>query len=388
MQDFYYSIPTKIYFGKDAVNHLTDCVKECGSKALLVYGKGSIKKNGLYDRITGMLSDAEIAYEELSGVDANPRITTVRDGVEICKTQGIDVVIPIGGGSTIDCAKAVAAGACYDGDAWELIEDNSRVKKALPIIAVPTMAATGSEMDYFSVITNQEKKLKKEIANENLYPMYALLDPQLTFSVSPYQTACGTVDMFSHIMEVYFAPIPRTEIQDRIMEGLMKTMVQEGPKALKNPSDYDARANLLWASEWAINGFICSGKLGPWPAHAIEHQLSAWYDVTHGHGLAVVIPELLRHILNEKSAPTIATYGVNVFGITMGNDIVETAERAIDKTEEFFKSLGLGLKLKDLGITSEEHFDKMAEVALTDGLDGCLVNLTKEDIIDIYKSCE
>ena len=388
MQDFYYSIPTKIYFGKDAVNHLTDCVKECGSKALLVYGKGSIKKNGLYDRITGMLSDAEIAYEELSGVDANPRITTVRDGVEICKTQGIDVVIPIGGGSTIDCAKAVAAGACYDGDAWELIEDNSRVKKALPIIAVPTMAATGSEMDYFSVITNQEKKLKKEIANENLYPVYALLDPQLTFSVSPYQTACGTVDMFSHIMEVYFAPIPRTEIQDRIMEGLMKTMVQEGPKALKNPSDYDARANLLWASEWAINGFICSGKLGPWPAHAIEHQLSAWYDVTHGHGLAVVIPELLRHILNEKSAPTIATYGVNVFGITMGNDIVETSERAIDKTEEFFKSLGLGLKLKDLGITSEEHFDKMAEVALTDGLDGCLVNLTKEDIIDIYKSCE
>ena len=168
----------------------------------------------------------------------------------------------------------------------------------------------------------------------------------------------------------------------------MKTMVQEGPKALKNPSDYDARANLLWASEWAINGFICSGKLGPWPAHAIEHQLSAWYDVTHGHGLAVVIPELLRHILNEKSAPTIAAYGVNVFGITMGNDIVETAERAIDKTEEFFKSLGLGLKLKDLGITSEEHFDKMAEVALTDGLDGCLVNLTKEDIIDIYKSCE
>lgn len=388
MQDFYYSIPTKIYFGKDAVNHLTDCVKECGSKALLVYGKGSIKKNGLYDIITGMLSDAEIAYEELSGVDANPRITTVRDGVEICKTQGIDVVIPIGGGSTIDCAKAVAAGACYDGDAWELIEDNSRVKKALPIIAVPTMAATGSEMDYFSVITNQEKKLKKEIANENLYPVYALLDPQLTFSVSPYQTACGTVDMFSHIMEVYFAPIPRTEIQDRIMEGLMKTMVQEGPKALKNPSDYDARANLLWASEWAINGFICSGKLGPWPAHAIEHQLSAWYDVTHGHGLAVVIPELLRHILNEKSAPTIATYGVNVFGITMGNDIVETSERAIDKTEEFFKSLGLGLKLKDLGITSEEHFDKMAEVALTDGLDGCLVNLTKEDIIDIYKSCE
>lgn len=388
MQDFYYSIPTKIYFGKDAVNHLTDCVKECGSKALLVYGKGSIKKNGLYDRITGMLSDAEIAYEELSGVDANPRITTVRDGVEICKTQGIDVVIPIGGGSTIDCAKAVAAGACYDGDAWELIEDNSRVKKALPIIAVPTMAATGSEMDYFSVITNQEKKLKKEIANENLYPVYALLDPQLTFSLSPYQTACGTVDMFSHIMEVYFAPIPGTEIQDRIMEGLMKTMVQEGPKALKNPSDYDARANLLWASEWAINGFICSGKLGPWPAHAIEHQLSAWYDVTHGHGLAVVIPELLRHILNEKSAPTIATYGVNVFGITMGNDIVETAERAIDKTEEFFKSLGLGLKLKDLGITSEEHFDKMAEVALTDGLDGCLVNLTKEDIIDIYKSCE
>ena len=388
MQDFYYSIPTKIYFGKDAVNHLTDCVKECGSKALLVYGKGSIKKNGLYDIITGMLSDAEIAYEELSGVDANPRITTVRDGVEICKTQGIDVVIPIGGGSTIDCAKAVAAGACYDGDAWELIEDNSRVKKALPIIAVPTMAATGSEMDYFSVITNQEKKLKKEIANENLYPVYALLDPQLTFSVSPYQTACGTVDMFSHIMEVYFAPIPGTEIQDRIMEGLMKTMVQEGPKALKNPSDYDARANLLWASEWAINGFICSGKLGPWPAHAIEHQLSAWYDVTHGHGLAVVIPELLRHILNEKSAPTIAAYGVNVFGITMGNDIVETAERAIDKTEEFFKSLGLGLKLKDLGITSEEHFDKMAEVALTDGLDGCLVNLTKEDIIDIYKSCE
>lgn len=388
MQNFYYSIPTKIHFGKDALDYLPECASECGTNALLVYGKGSIKKNGLYDKVISLLDKGGIKYKELPGVDANPRITTVREGVKICRENDIDLIIPIGGGSTIDCAKAVAAGACYEGDAWELIEDNSRVTKALPIIAIPTMAATGSEMDYFSVITNEEKKLKKEIENYNIYPVYALLDPQLTYSVSAYQTACGTVDMFSHIMEVYFAPIPGTEFQDRIMEGLMRTMVQEGPKAIENPEDYDARANLMWASEWAINGFICAGKLGPWPAHAIEHQLSAWYDVTHGHGLAVVIPALLRHILNEKSAPVIAAYGVNVFGIIMGNDIMETAERAIVKTEEFFKSLGLGLKLKDLGIDSEEHFDKMAEVALTDGLDGCLVDLSKEDIVEIYKACE
>ena len=408
MENFFYSIPTKVYFGTDAVSSLPECVKEFGTRALLVYGGGSIKRNGLYDKVVALLGEHGISFAELSGVEPNPRLTTVKKGVALCRERETEVIIPIGGGSTIDCAKAIAAAAAYDGDPWDLVEDPEKIEQVLPIIAIPTAAATGSEMDPYSVITNEERKLKRDLECQNLYPAYALLDPQNTYTVPSYQTAAGTVDIFSHVLEVYFSPVDETYMQDRMMEALMRTCITYGPIACKEPEDYEARANLFWASEWAINGFIACGKPGPWPAHSIEHQLSAQYDVTHGHGLAVIIPVLMEHILNKecpdlkaksltvddkqpdrnkKCRKRLASYGIHVFGISPDLPEMEIAQTAIAKTKQFFRSMGLGLSMKDLGIEETNRFAEMAEIAASEGLLECLVPLETEDIIQIYRKC-
>ena len=387
MEKFYYSIPTKVHFGKDAVTHLPECVKEYGNKVLLVYGGGSVKKNGLYDKVTALLKEHHLSYAELSGVEPNPRLSTVKRGAELCRNYGAKVIIPIGGGSTIDCAKAVAAAALYEGEPWDLVEDSEKIGDVLPIIAIPTAAATGSEMDPYSVITNDELKLKRDLESEDLYPAYALLDPENTFTVPVYQTAAGTTDILAHVLEVYFSPAEGTFMQDRMMEALMKTCIKFGPIACKEPDNYEARANLLWASEWAINGFIACGKPGPWPAHSIEHQLSAQYDVVHGHGLAVVIPALMEYILNEKCLERFVTYGVHVFDISKALPEMEIARKAIEKTKQFFTDMGLSLTLRSLGIEEKKRFETMAEIAASEGLEECLIPLKKEDIINIYEMC-
>lgn len=270
MENFFYNIPTKVSFGKGAIDDLPGYISEYGDSVLLVYGGGSIKRTGLYDRIIKLLDCSHISHIELSGVEPNPRLTTVKKGVKLCAENDVKVILPVGGGSTIDCSKAIAAGACYDGDPWELVGNSEKIKKAVPIIAVATMAATGSEMDPFAVITNEETKQKKDIASDLLYPAYAILDPEYTFSVPAYQTAAGVADIMNHIFEVYFADNGDTYMQDRMMEALLKTLIKYGPVAVSEPDNYDARANILWASEWAINGFIACGKDGPWPAHSIE----------------------------------------------------------------------------------------------------------------------
>lgn len=387
MQNFYYSIPTKIHFGTDAIDYLPECIKEYGNKVLLVYGGGSIKKNGLYDKVTDLLKEHHLSYAELSGVEPNPRLSTVKRGAELCKNYGAKVIIPIGGGSTIDCSKAIAAAVAYEGDPWDLVEDSEKIGEVLPIIAIPTVAATGSEMDPYSVITNDELKLKRDLESDALYPAYALLDPQNTFTVPAYQTAAGTADILAHVLEVYFSLVEGTFMQDRMMEALMKTCITFGPIACKEPENYEARANLLWASEWAINGFFACGKPGPWPAHSIEHQLSAQYNVTHGHGLAVVIPALMEYILNEKSLERFVTYGIHVFDIPSDLSEVEIAHKAIEKTKQFFTDMGLGLTLRSLGIEGKERFETMAEIAASEGLEECLIPLDKTDILNIYEMC-
>ena len=386
MQNFYYSIPTKVAFGKGEIQKLPQFVKELGDKVLIVYGGGSIKRNGLFDTVTSLLNENHISYWELSGVDPNPRITTVEEGVKICREHDINVILPIGGGSTIDCAKAVAAAVFYDGSAWDIILDNSLVKNTLPIVTVLTLAATGSEMDYFSVITNEETNDKMDIAHELLYPAYSIMDPEYTYTVPQYQTASGTADIMSHIFEIYFCEAGDTYMQDRIMEGLLKTCIKYGPIACKEPDNYDARANLMWTSSWAINGFITSGKPSSWPCHAMEHQLSAYYDVTHGHGLAVLTPALMRYILSDKTVDKFATYGINVFGIDSSKDKYEIANEAIHATENVFKEMGLTLTLKELGIPDKENFEIMAKKAAVNQ-EYAWVPLTAADIINIYDSC-
>lgn len=386
MYNFAFHVPTTIHFGKGQISHLAD-LAAYGKKVLLCYGGGSIKRNGIYDQATKILSDAGLEVFELSGVEPNPRIQTVRHGVDLCRKESIDMVLAIGGGSTIDCAKVVAAGAKYDGDAWDLVIHPELIKAALPIFSVLTLAATGSEMDAFAVISDMTKNEKWGTAAECLKPTMSVLDPTYTFSVPARQTAAGTADMMSHTFENYFSMDDGAYVQKRMAEALLKTMIHYGPIALEKPDDYDARANLMWAASHAINGLVGEGCAPAWCVHPMEHELSAFYDITHGEGLAILTPAWMEHVLSEKTEKQFATYGRNVWGLT-GTDDAPVAREAIARTRQFFtETMHMPATLHEVGITDEEHFDAMAQKA-ADGSKGSFVPLTKEDIVEIYRAAK
>ncbi len=382
MNNFTYSIPTKVHFGKGQIAHL-DELKDSGNKVLLVYGGGSIKRAGIYDRALEILQEAGLTVLELSGVEPNPRIESVRKGVEICKKEKIDMILSIGGGSVIDCGKVIAAGACSEEDPWELVLHPEKIKAALPLYCVLTLAATGSEMDGAAVISDLEKQEKWVTASESMKPVMAVMDPEYTFSVSRKQTAAGTADIISHIFENYFTNVKAADVQARFAEGLLKTCFHYGPVALKNPEDYDARANLMWASSMAINGLIQYGAEVAWCVHPMEHELSAFYDITHGEGLAILTPHWMEFALNENTADKFADYGRNVWGI-QAEDNMEISREAIRRTKEFFKEMGLPATLTEVGI-DRTYFDIMAEKAEA-GCQGSFVELKKEDIISIFEN--
>lgn len=382
MNNFTYSIPTKVHFGKGQIAHL-DELKDSGNKVLLVYGGGSIKRAGIYDRALEILQEAGLTVLELSGVEPNPRIESVRKGVEICKKEKIDMILSIGGGSVIDCGKVIAAGACSEEDPWELVLHPEKIKAALPLYCVLTLAATGSEMDGAAVISDLEKQEKWVTASEYMKPVMAVMDPEYTFSVSRKQTAAGTADIISHIFENYFTNVKAADVQARFAEGLLKTCFHYGPVALKNPEDYDARANLMWASSMAINGLIQYGAEVAWCVHPMEHELSAFYDITHGEGLAILTPHWMEFALNENTADKFADYGRNVWGI-QAEDNMEISREAIRRTKEFFKEMGLPATLTEVGI-DRTYFDIMAEKAEA-GCQGSFVELKKEDIISIFEN--
>ena len=317
MNNFKYSIPTTIYFGKDQLGHLSE-LKERGSKVLLVYGGGSIKRSGLYDAAMKVLQEAGLTVTELSGVEPNPRIESVRKGVELCKADAIEMVLAIGGGSVIDCAKVVAAGACYEGDAWDLVLDGSKIKAALPVYSVLTLSATGSEMDEFAVISDMTKNEKWGTGSPLVKPVMSILDPTYTYSVSKKQTAAGTADMMSHTFENYFTNVKGATLQGHLCEAVLKTCIQYGPIALNDPENYEARANLMWAGSLAINGLLSDGAEVAWCVHPMEHELSAFYDITHGQGLAILTPVWMRFVLKKDPSKTaqLAAYGRNVWGLT------------------------------------------------------------------------
>lgn len=383
MQAFTYHIPTKIHFGKGQLVHLTE-LSESGHSVLLVYGGGSIKKSGLYEEVMQLLHQAGLQVTELSGVEPNPRIESVRAGVACCKEQKLDMVLAIGGGSVIDCAKVIAAGACYDGDPWDLVIDPGTIQTALPIYSVLTLAATGSEMDSFAVISDLSKHEKWGTSAECMKPKMSILDPTYTYSVSKKQTAAGTADMMSHIFENYFTNVPGAAVQARFAEGLLKTCVQYGPIALQHPDNYEARANLMWTSSMAINGLLSDGAEVGWCVHPMEHELSAFYDITHGEGLAILTPHWMDFALSEATAAKFAAYGRAVFGITETEDW-KAAKAAIAETRAFFRTMQLPETLREVGICEETHFEEMAEKAAA-GCVGCYVPLTKEDIIGIFRA--
>lgn len=388
MENFIYNIPTKVAFGKGQISMLPEFIKEYGKKVLLLYGGGRIKKNGIYDKAVSLLKENDIEYFELPGVEPNPQIATVRKGVEICKKEGIEVLIPIGGGSTIDCAKAVAAGAFYDGDPWDIVKDNSLLTDALPIVAVLTIAATGSEMDSSSVISNEAEKDKTEINDERLFPKASILDPTYTFTVSPYQTAAGVADIMSHIFEYYFSGEEILTIQRDLMTSILKVCIKYGPVAVKEPDNFEARANLMWAATWAINGFVSCGVYSGWPCHAMEYQITNRFDLTHGHGMAIINNAWLNYKLNEKTLPLYVAYAREVFGIEE-EDAFAAAKKAVQLTGELYEDIGLTLTLRSVGIEDESVLRGMAEQAVEEfGLtDGTSQSLTMEDVEAIYKLC-
>lgn len=387
MNGFIYNIPVKVYFGENQLCHLGEELSKFGSRVLLTYGGGSIKKSGLYDQIVAEIEKAGLTLFELSGIEPNPRIESVRTGAQICKDEHIDVLLAVGGGSTIDATKFMAAGACVDHDPWLFLSERAPIEKALPIVTVLTLSATGSEMDNGGVISNPETQDKLGRGAAAMLPKVSFLDPTITYSVSPYQTACGSADMFNHIMEVYFNTEQDLYMLDCFMEGMMKTIVKYAPIAMKEPDNYEARANLMWTSSWAINGFVDGGRTQPWSCHPIEHEISAIYDITHGLGLAILAPRWLEYCLDETTLPRYVSYGVNVFGIDANLEPMEIAHKAIEKTSEFlFDTLSLTSTLGELGI-DDTNFKVMAEKAASHGLDHAFKPLSAQDVENIFKMC-
>lgn len=389
MNDFIYYNPDKIYFGKNALDSLGAELKKYGKKVLLVYGGGSIKKNGLYDEVVKAVKESGLKLFELSGVEPNPRHTTANEGARICKANKVDVVLAVGGGSTIDCAKGVAAAAVTKkGDIWEIVKSGAPVEKALPVIAVLTNAATGSEMDEWAVISNMETNEKIGIGGEGIIPRAAFENPEYSFTLPAYQTACGAFDIFNHVLDNYYLAGEATfDLILEFQEAVMRAVVKWAPVAIKEPENYEARANLMWASSMALNHVLDAGTLHDCACHAMEHELSAYYDITHGHGLAIVAPRWLTYILNDKTAPQIYRLGVKVFGLKEGMEVFAGAKAAIEALETFcFETLGLKKNLSDLKI-DETHFKAMAEHACGGGTINGPKTLTPEDVEEIYKMC-
>lgn len=385
MLNFNYSIPTKIFFGKGQIEVLGKEIKKYGNNVLLVYGGGSIKKNGIYDEIVKIFKENNINFWELSGVEPNPRITTVRSGIKICRENNIDFILAVGGGSSIDCSKVIAAGYYYEKDPWDIVLDSSKIENAIPLGTILTLSATGSEMNSGAVITNLETNEKLGTGHPSMAPKFSILDPSYTFTVPPKHTAAGIADIMSHTFENYFSKTKEAYLQNRMAEAILKTCIKYGKIAMEDPENYEARANLMWASSLAINGILSYGKKTIWSVHPIEHELSAFYDITHGIGLAILTPYWMEYVLDDSTLDNFVEYGINVWNIDDKEDKYAIANKAIEKTREYFKSLGIPSSLREVGI-GEEKLDKMAKAATRRGTIGDFKPLKEDDVLKIYKS--
>ncbi len=382
MQNFDYMTPTRLIFGKESIVKLPEVMRPLGKRVLLTYGGGSIKKLGLYDRVKELMKDFDIV--ELSGIQPNPKYDpSVLEGVRICKEHNIDVILAVGGGSVLDCSKAIAAGAKYEGDPWDLITYKVKAQAALPIVDILTLAATGSEYDCGGVISRTETNDKIGYMDPLLFPVCSILDPVYTFSVSKKQTAAGCADAMNHTIEQYFVA-DSTLLNDGFCESMLKSLMVNARKCLDNPEDYTARAEMMLCCTYGCNGILSLGNsMSGWPCHGIEHALSAYYDITHGEGLAIITPRWMKHILNEKTIDRFVKYGINVFGIDATLPKQDIAEKAIDETYKFFESINIPMHLREVGI-DDSRIDEMAHhIAVNEGLENAYAPLTEQDIKEI-----
>jgi alcohol dehydrogenase YqhD (iron-dependent ADH family) len=383
MENFTFANTTRIIFGRGTESDVGKEVKSYSTRVLLHYGKDSIKKSGLYDRVCRSLKDAGVEYVDCAGVAPNPRLSLVREGIRLCREKKLDFILAVGGGSVIDSAKAIAAGVPFKGDVWDFYLKKATVSSALPIGVVLTIPAAGSESSFGSVITNEEGWYKRDALSEHMRPRFAIMNPELTFTLPPYQTACGAADIMAHVFERYFTNARAVDFTDQLCEVTLKTIIRHVPRVLADPKDYDSRAEIMWAGTVAHNDLLSTGRIGDWGSHMIEHELSAIYDVAHGAGLAVVFPAWMKHVMGHDVA-RFAQFAARVWNVDYCfEDPARTAREGIRRLEVFFREIGMPVTLKELGV-KDDRLEEMARKCTERGPIGSFVKLGEKEVRDIY----
>jgi len=389
MIDFVFQNPAKIIFGRDALSHLGGEALQYGRKALLVYGGGSVKRTGLYDQVTAILQENGIQVWELPGIVPNPRLARVREGIDICRREGIGLVLALGGGSVIDTAKGIVNGVPDNGDVWDFYVGKRTPGRTLPLGVILTLPAAGSEMSYSSVITNEDGMLKRGYNSITNVPTFSIMNPEWSFTLPPYQTACGCVDIMAHMMERYFTRVEHVELTDRLIAAGMKTVLNNAPVVMAHPTDYDARAEIMWAGTLAHNTYLQTGRIGDWGSHKVEHELSAEYDIAHGAGLAIVFPAWMKYAIRQYPKK-LAQFATEIFDVPAAfGDGTATALEGVRRLEAFYKTLDMPTRLSEAGITGLDA-RKLAARALPDenASTGAYIRLYREDIEAIFKLAE
>lgn len=386
MDNFMFISPTKFAFGKGQESNAGKLIKEYGGSRILIhYGGGSAIKSGLLERVKTALDGEGLFYIELGGVKPNPRDTLIYEGIKLCKENGIDFILAVGGGSVIDSSKGIAIGALYDGDFWDFYGTGKEVTSALPIGTILTIAAAGSEGSGASVVTKEDTQLKRDVGSDLLRPKFSILNPELTQTLPPFQTACGAADIMAHIFERYFTNTKEVEVTDRLCEALLLTMIKETPRVIEDPNNYEARANIMWAGTVAHNDIIGVGRDQDWNSHRIEHELSGLYDVAHGAGLAVIMPSWMEYVM-KHDVMRFAKVATRVWGKEMDFDNPEiTAMEGIKAFRAFLKSIGLPINFEELGAKEEDIPYLVKTLGLGDGRTGGFMSLSSDDIASIYK---
>lgn len=386
MNNFSFLSPTKIIFGKGEEKNVGNEVLNYADKVLLVYGQNSIKKNGIYDSVIESLKGNNIEVFELSGVQPNPRVKLVYEGIKICKENDIKFILAVGGGSVLDTAKAIGVGVPYDGDVWDFFVGKATAIATLPVGAIVTIPGAGSESSNSCVISNDEGNLKRGINYEMIRPVFAILNPEFTYTLPAYQSACGIADAMTHVMERYFTRVKNVDLTDRYCESTLRTLIKFAPIAINDPTNYDARAEIVWACKLAHDGSLHCGRVMDFGSHKIEHELSGLYDVTHGAGMAVIFPAWMKYMYKQDPA-LFSKFATRVFDIEPElNNLEATALKGILKLQQFFKSIGLPTTLEELNVPTDE-FEKMAKSATWNETRtiGEFVKMTSKDIINIYE---
>jgi alcohol dehydrogenase len=384
LENFRFHNSTEIIFGKETENSVGREIKKYADAVLLHYGGDTIKKIGLYDKVIRSLKNEGIKYFELSGVRPNPTLAKIYEGIKICRDNDIKFILAIGGGSVIDSAKTIALGVSFDGDVWDFFMGKAKPKDAIALGVILTVPAAGSESSVVTVIKNEETMMKKGLHCHLMLPKFAILNPELTFSISAFQTACGAADIMAHVMERYFTQTKKADLTDRLCEGTMRCVIENTPIVLANPKDYDSRAEIMWASTMAHNGILGAGRVEDWGSHKLGHELGAVYGVAHGASLAVMFPAWMKYVY-KYNIKRFVQFAARVWGIDpcFGTD-EEVALKGIDSLIKFYSKMGLPVTLKELGIT-DDRFVEMAEKELQWGPIGNFIKLGREDIVNIYK---